>query len=69
MVLRPLSTYIVIPVMARARGERRKAALAPTSSEYLDWGEGGKRREEEEGGGRGGVVVLGRASISIYLFI
>ncbi len=29
-----LSTYMVIPVTARARGESKKAAVAPTSSEY-----------------------------------
>ena len=30
---RPLSTYKVTPVMAEARGEARKAAVVPTSSE------------------------------------
>lgn len=33
ITFRPLSTYKVVPVMARARGESRKAADAPTSSE------------------------------------
>jgi hypothetical protein len=33
MTLRPLSTYKVVPVIARDRGESMKAAVAPTSSE------------------------------------
>jgi hypothetical protein len=34
MLLRPLSTYRIVPVMALASGDSRKAAEAPTSSAY-----------------------------------